>query len=192
MNTPGEGFCQPVCGGDFDCGSRVCDYALGVCVDPDTTAGLLPIGSECDPEADSRQCTGACLSFSEDYAVCSGFCNLGELGCGTDPASSDPLQAVCLLPVGDPNVYDFGDAGFCVELCDCDDECGHPDAICDAFPSRTVQQVGRLGVCVPLDFSSNPDAGFGILCDGSSRPDAGGTTQADAAPEAATPATDGG
>jgi hypothetical protein len=33
------GFCQPACNGDFECGSRVCDFALGACVDPDGKAG---------------------------------------------------------------------------------------------------------------------------------------------------------
>jgi hypothetical protein len=185
--SPGVGFCQPVCGGDFECGDRVCDFALGVCVDPDPGAALLPIGSECDPDATSRQCDGACLSFSDDYAACSGFCNLGEAGCGSDPSANDPFTSFCLLSVGDPDLYSVGDAGFCMELCDCDDECGHPDAVCDGFSDDLVQVLGRRGVCVPLDFSVNPDAGFGILCDGSSPPDAGGGTQ----PEASIPDASG-
>jgi hypothetical protein len=145
------GFCQPACNGDFECGSRVCDFALGACVDPSATAGLLPIGAQCDPGATTRQCDGACLRLTETYAVCSGFCRLGSPGCGSNARSADPFAAFCLLPVGDPTVYSTGDSGFCMELCDCNDQCAHPDAVCDPFDADVASELDRSGVCVPPD-----------------------------------------
>jgi hypothetical protein len=157
----GQGFCQPACNGDFECGNRVCDYALGVCVDSSSVAGLLPIGAECDPDATTRQCDGACLQFTDTYSVCSGFCRLGLPGCGSDPRSPDPFEAFCLLSVGDPDLYSVGDSGFCMELCDCNDECGHTDAVCDSFDADVATALGRGGACVPVDLAVDLD---GVAC----------------------------
>jgi hypothetical protein len=159
--NPAAGFCQPVCNGDFECGNRACDHALGVCVDPAAITGLLPMGAPCDPSSPARQCAGACLQFSDGYSACSGFCNLGEAGCGSDPSSSDPIDAFCLLSVGDPDLYSIGDAGFCMELCDCDEQCAHPGALCDPFSASVVDALGRAGVCVPPELSAN---GIGVPC----------------------------
>lgn len=199
-STPGAGFCQPVCAGDFECGDRVCDFGLGVCVDDVDREDLLPIGAECDSDADERTCNGICLGFNDDYSVCSGFCNLGEPGCGSDINSDDPFDGFCVYSVSNPTVTDLGDAGFCGQLCNCNDDCGHPDALCDPLSENAVRNIGRAGLCVPREFSAMPDSGVGIPCDGTSTPpDAGSTSEeggatqeeggvTDASPEAASPA----
>ncbi|HEX4337737.1 MAG TPA: hypothetical protein VH062_17610 [Polyangiaceae bacterium] len=184
----GTGFCKPTCRGDFDCAGRVCDLADGICTDPIDKARNLPSGAKCDPNAATDTCTGACIGVQEgDAAVasigfCSGFCKLGEVGCGVDPTSKDPVESYCLF--GTDANSDAGDLGFCAELCDCNDDCKDPDFICSTVTGLSAQ-VGRLGACGPKSGAPTTQPN-GVACTTTTKPkpDAG---------KPATPATvDGG
>lgn len=163
-----EGYCQPACTGDSDCGARVCDLSLGVCVDAEDRQQGSPIGAECNLDED---CAGICLPLTDTSSVCSGICSMGVAGCGAEPGTS-ALDAFCLLS---PQAHDEGDLGYCSQLCDCNEDCLHPDMICEAVGGLD-RAAGRLGFCFPREFS---DDGIGIPCsspppqDGGSLPEAG-------------------
>jgi hypothetical protein len=45
----------------------------------------------------------------------------------------------------------FGDVGYCAPFCACNDECAHPQSICDAFTQDAVRDlVAASGVCAPI------------------------------------------
>jgi hypothetical protein len=48
-----------------------------------------------------------------------------------------------------------------MELCDCNDECGHTDAVCDSFDADVATALGRGGACVPVDLAVDLD---GVAC----------------------------
>jgi hypothetical protein len=77
---------------------------------------------------------------------CSGFCKLGEPGCGNIPTSSAKPQAYCLF--GTDMNADRDDLGFCAELCDCNSDCKNPDFICTTVMGLAAQ-IGRAGACGP-------------------------------------------
>jgi hypothetical protein len=158
------GSCEPVCVSDEDCGGRVCDVGSGLCVDAENRSGA-PIGARCERDAD---CEGLCVSptLNPDYKVCSGLCTIGVKGCGETLSSDEAPDAHCLLA---DSYATIGDQGGCLELCDCNDDCEHPDSVCVDFGYEG--DTGRLGVC--YDSWLGPDAGReGIPCK-SSTPDAG-------------------
>src|SRR5262249_6391646 len=134
----GIGYCKPTCRGDFDCASanRVCDLSDGVCKDKLDAIRTLPAGSKCDPNANTDRCAGACVGIisgdasTTDIGFCSGFCKLGDQGCGFDPSSSDPVDSFCLF--GTSMQSDLDDLGFCAQLCDCNDDCRDPDFVCNS------------------------------------------------------------
>jgi hypothetical protein len=118
-----------------------------VCVDPqDRREDGLPIGSECDPMAATNPCNGFCLNVGGGNGMCTGVCNISGFGCGADVSSSDPFESTCLLGVLDSGLADLG---FCGQLCDCDDDCHHPDAVCDAFEADSLLAMAtqRVGAC---------------------------------------------
>ena len=169
----GLGYCKPTCRGNFDCGSRVCDLADGTCVDKIDPSRKLPIGTKCDPNADVDPCQGACVgivtndSGTADIGFCSGFCKLGEQnGCGFDPQAKT-VDAFCLYQTS--QAADFGDLGFCGQVCDCNDDCLSPDFICTAVNGLS-DLIGRGGACGPRQSASEK----GIACTGSRpKPDSG-------------------
>jgi hypothetical protein len=186
---PGDeiGYCQPACRGDFECKGRKCDLARGVCVDE--LEGTLPLGAKCDPDAEQETCKGGfCVAFSSAVdggpvdAFCSGMCRIGSVGCGEDPSVST-VGAVCLLsPLGDASSGDFG---FCAQLCDCDDDCGNDDFVCEALPEELQTAWGKVGACSPPIGADGPVTG--IPCNGPRPvPDGGGTPDAAPASDAAT------
>jgi hypothetical protein len=144
-------FCLPACRGDFECGGRVCDLSLGVCVD--ALSGTVPAGAPCDPGAITDPCRGGiCVRLQGGGSegspgVCSGLCRLGSVGCGEDPGSSGPLASLCLF-TDDPS-SGTGDLGLCASLCDCDDDCGNPALVCDPLEEQYQVVSSRVGGCTP-------------------------------------------
>jgi hypothetical protein len=141
----GVGFCRPACRSDVDCGDRHCNLSTGFCADSPTPGD--PIGSNCDPTA--PEC--ACIEQGSSYAECSGVCRLGTVGCGQDTADGPPFDYYCYLdPAGEGGL---GDLGYCARACDCNDDCGRADAVCEPHPDLT-EATGRQGVCGPAVYAS--------------------------------------
>ncbi len=144
----GVGFCRPACRSDLDCARRHCDLGTGLCSDDAQTGD--PIGAPCNPGPTVSSCAGGCLDHGTTFAECSGVCSFGMAGCGQESQEA-PLDYFCTL---DPTVGSGnGDLGYCAKLCDCDDDCGRSDAVCepsDSLPAGT----GRTGVCGPTTYTS--------------------------------------
>lgn len=143
----GVGFCIPACRSDRDCPARSCNLRTGLC--SDRAPGGDAIGAACDSN-DSDSCSGGCIPHGGGYAECSGVCSYGTVGCGQDE-SSLPLAYYCYL---DPaTASGNGDLGYCAKLCDCDDNCGRSDAVCEPRPTLT-SKTGRNGVCGSKTYSN--------------------------------------
>jgi hypothetical protein len=143
----GVGFCRPVCRGNVDCAGRQCDVGIGLC--KDGIPGTLPIGSACDVTATPDPCRGACVPLGQGGAAgtCTGFCSIGTIGCGKDPASTAPLGAACLFDGTIAGIADVGDVGLCGALCDCDSECASPGRVCAPLEAPDQAAYGRAGYC---------------------------------------------
>jgi hypothetical protein len=144
------GFCLPQCNIDSDCPSGTfCDFGsalaggLGLCRAQQPTG--LATGEACDPRADT--CRGYCFPFSDTSGMCMDGCTFGPPpGCGWEGPSAGPADAICWdLLAGTA----FGDAGLCLELCDCDGDCAHPGNQCYPFQAGSGFQeyYGRAGLC---------------------------------------------
>jgi hypothetical protein len=148
--APGDGFCRPLCRGDFDCAGRRCDLASGFCGDPGTV-GALPIGSVCDPQSATEPCSGSCSPVggtSASSGTCQGLCSLGGPGCGAAPGSSAPASVACLFDGTAAGAGDVGDIGLCAALCDCDSDCQLVTRVCRPFSSAALRAgYGRAGYC---------------------------------------------
>jgi hypothetical protein len=142
----GQGYCRPACRSDRDCGSRLCNLRTGLCGDAPPSGD--PIGSACNPE--ESHCAGGCIDHGSNWAECSGVCRLNTPGCG-QTSSRPPYDYWCYL---DPsNVGGDGDLGYCAHVCDCDDDCGRDDAVCE--PSGSLESdTGRAGVCASKTYAS--------------------------------------
>lgn len=148
----GVGFCRPYCTRDGECRNSVCDLRRGVCSTSAPSGG--DFGQPCSPNADPAECAGLCLDLGGGYAVCSGRCTYG----GTEPCTDvDEAPGFCLFaaPGGA-----FGDVGYCAPVCDCNEECAHPQSVCDAFTLDAVRDLlGASGVCAPPEEGSE-----GLVC----------------------------
>lgn len=143
-----QGACVPMCTTDADCGRRYCDLETGTCVDR-LPAGL-PMGAPC---AAHEQCVGWC-----DSGYCTGYCTYGTAGikgaCGA-VVKEGAADAACLWPavVVEGATSGWGDTALCGQLCDCTEQCRHPDDRCWApvLPSEqgALQKLGRRGYCAP-------------------------------------------
>lgn len=143
----GEGYCRPACRSDLDCGERQCNPRTGFCGDEPPSGD--PIGSACNP-ADSR-CAGGCIDHGSSWAECSAVCRLNTPGCGQTAASGPPYDFWCYL---DPsNAGGVGDLGYCTRVCDCDDDCGRVDAVCEPH-SSLESDTSRAGVCASKTYAS--------------------------------------
>lgn len=139
----GVGFCRPACRSDVDCGERHCDLGTGLCGDKAFTGG--EIGDACSgPQAST--CAGGCIDHGSSYSECSGVCRYGTPGCGQEEQDA-PLDYdyFCYLDPTSSGAGE-GDLGYCAKLCDCDDDCGRKDAVCEPR-SSLVDSSGRAGVC---------------------------------------------
>lgn len=136
----GVGLCQPACRSDLDCGERRCNLATGFCADQAATGGA--IGADCDPL--NPGCAGLCKDFGSGYLACTGVCRLNTPGCGQDPRSGPPFDYFCYLDPGTNS--GTGDLGYCARACDCDDDCGRADMVCEPEAS-VAAATGHPGVC---------------------------------------------
>jgi hypothetical protein len=149
----GVGYCRPACRSNLDCGDRACDLSTGLCTDIEPIGD--PIGAACDPQGTSPTCAGACLPHGGLFAECSGACSFGTPGCGQADTSL-PLENFCFL---DPSSNSGdGDLGYCARVCDCDKDCGRPDAVCEPKPALT-SKTGRAGVCGSRTFATGTPRG---------------------------------
>ena len=141
----GQGYCRPACQNDPHCGSRFCDLSTGLCGDAKRTGDA--VGAYCD--ANQPSCAGACLPHG-GYSECSGACTLGAVGCGENRDDGPPYDAFCLLEPS--SLSALGDLGYCAKLCDCDGECGRPDAVCQPLAAQQRSETGRKGSCASTTF----------------------------------------
>jgi len=152
-DVPPLGLCYPLCQSHGQCGpDRFCNPETGLCT-ADEIEGL-PTGSECNynPATDLHQCAGLCLPLSDGSGgeivtdVCTQYCAYGY-GCGWDD-QADPADGVCNPFTEDTDVYDVG---WCLQLCDCTDDCRNPNMICAAMYPDNAQYFHRLGFCTLPD-----------------------------------------
>jgi len=138
------GFCRPFCTRNEECTPSFCDQRLGVC--STSASSDLDLGQPCSPNSEQSGCSGVCLDLGGGFAVCSHRCSYGS----TAPCTgSGDAPGYCLF--GAPG-GSLGDVGYCAQVCDCNDTCGHPQAVCDAFTSNGVRDLlGASGVCAPTD-----------------------------------------
>lgn len=192
----GVGFCRPVCRSDDDCDGRFCDLGLGSCTDVEPEGD--PIGAACDPEAaigESNCASQVCLPMGEEYAFCSGFCNLTEIGCGSDNQTpEEPGEPICTYGVLTGSGQN--DLGFCAQRCNCDGECAHDEGVCLILPEDLRPIFGSDGICVdPAYPDDSPDFTVGRACADEPGGDSGvldsgmssGDDGAEAGPDQSTP-----
>lgn len=170
-------FCRPLCAADAEClRGLFCDVATGACGEAPAVGDGL--GVPCDPEASPTTCAGACLTV-DGLSFCSHRCKFGAAGnCGAPLVDTEDAEMVSAAtdaggdPAGNPGLCRFpedhggvADTAFCTELCNCDEECTHPDAVCDGFDDAELEALtSRLGVCVsPVDPAG--DARSGLPCE---------------------------
>lgn len=148
--------CVPMCGGDFDCGSgQYCDFLSGMCTPGEESRD--PIGSECDPSADTDPCAGFCSPLDDTGTVgaCTGFCVFTSslAGCGWEGVDTGAAQNACLYGtrLSPPDDVAPGDVGLCGSLCDCNDDCEASLQRCvDDSEGLVMEIYGRAGYCRPL------------------------------------------
>jgi len=142
LEDEGElGFCRPFCQMNEECESGRCDRRNGVCVQAEV--GGDDFGRPCSLQGDLEPCSGICVAMEgTDLAFCSHRCVYGSAApCG--PLAGAP--GLCALSADGGSL---GDVGYCAELCDCSEQCTHPDLHCDAFSSAAVRdRLGKAGVC---------------------------------------------
>ena len=149
----GRPTCLPQCNSDQDCPSgRFCNPTTGLCHDVAVTGD--PVGSKCDPGADT--CRGECISFpfmnGGSTQMCFERCVTGALpACGWNGPGTGPADAFCVyaytevLNGGGPGL---GDIGSCGQLCNCNSDCRNPDVQCEPINNAQFSQsVGKLGIC---------------------------------------------
>lgn len=159
-------FCRPMCRSDDDCGAgRSCDVGFGICVENPLEGE--PIGAQCDPDLDGPEngcASGLCLPFSDTFAVCTGWCNVSEYGCGPDsPTVETPGDPMCVWGAN-PGGISAGDLGFCNQRCDCDGDCLHPDAKCLLVGEQLAGLFGASGLCVSPDWEPQAGEVLGAAC----------------------------
>jgi hypothetical protein len=132
------GYCRPSCRSDFDCKPRFCDLSTGLCSDGARSGD--GIGAACDLRA--SHCAGGCISQGASFSECSGVCSYGTVGCGDN--GELPIDYYCAIAATDGSGP--GDLGYCTRLCDCDDNCARPDAVCEPHP-ELFSKSARHGYC---------------------------------------------
>jgi MYXO-CTERM domain-containing protein len=152
-----SGRCLPLCNLESDCGEGRCDVGTGLCVDALPEGERAPVGAPCDPGGPAGQCDGACEELTGGFSVCTALCVLGS---GLCAAPSEVNPSFCLLP-GDPDLS-RGDAGFCLQVCDCNDDCTHPDAVCADLGPLAFETTGHAGACLPRGMTTSAD---GLSCE---------------------------
>lgn len=136
--------CGPRCNADKDCSAgRHCNPFTGLC---DVEAALpVPVGADCSDEGPTAAgCGGGnCLDISDKVGgrvkrMCSQSCTIGQV-------CADGAGA-CVWPRFEN--FTVGDAGYCVQRCDCDSDCDHPLDRCVPWNDlETERAYGSLGSC---------------------------------------------
>jgi hypothetical protein len=138
-----EAGCGPRCNANSDCASgRFCNPFTGLC-DREQPAAV-PIGAECpgDNDPTSTICgAGNCLEVQVGgmhvKRMCTQSCTIGGL-CGNDGA--------CVA--GRLDDYAAGDAGYCLQRCNCDQDCKNPADKCVPFGNASLEaHFTSKGVC---------------------------------------------
>jgi hypothetical protein len=146
--------------------------SFGNCVDEPLSGD--PIGAPCDPTAEASSCLGAsCVSVGEGFGMCSAPCRTGTIGCGSgNQMPDDPGEPMC-VPIGGVGVE--GDYGACIQRCNCDLDCLHPDAKCLAGPEAddeaAIAEFGAIGICFNGALVDDPGitGRLGIECEDDDR-----------------------
>ncbi|HVY28384.1 MAG TPA: hypothetical protein VHB79_17635 [Polyangiaceae bacterium] len=142
-----EAACGPRCNTNADCSpGRSCNASTGLCEEGELPA--VPVGVDCpgDQDPDSTVCGyGTCLLLSAEGAnvkrMCTQTCTIGTL-CAENGA--------CVLPRLDP--YAAGDIGYCMERCNCDADCSHPDDKCYEWETPLLaDRFQSRGICDTAD-----------------------------------------
>lgn len=141
-------FCRPTCRNDADCGDRFCDLSSGVCR-AEASVGDQPLGAPC---TDGTECASQfCFALSETTGFCSGLCNIATVqtesqdSCGNVGDPKQPGEGVCLLLAFEG--AGLGDLAYCGQRCNCDDDCGAPDLVCDHLSESAQASLGTVGIC---------------------------------------------
>jgi hypothetical protein len=153
VEAPASGVCRPLCTRDDECAAGHCNPRTGAC---STIASEgLGFGAQCDPDAEEPGCAGICVDV-EGVGICSQRCKLGDAKDCSNASGDTP--GLCLF--AEESSGSVSDVGFCDELCNCSDDCTHPDTFCEAFPdSRLRVNTGRAGMCKPRG-SMSADGGL--------------------------------
>jgi hypothetical protein len=182
----GGGVCMPQCNADSNCPGRTCDIGAALIGWPGLcrteSVGGFPTGTPCDASLPLAEdpCNGWCAPISETdptAGMCANGCTVGPPpGCGWNGPADGPAEEACIFYLETDNI---GDAGLCGQLCDCDDDCLHPDAVCSAFgPAAASLETfyGRVGFCsVSPMATSTPCSGTGGMGGGGGQGGGGGT-----------------
>jgi hypothetical protein len=160
QGDPTRGFCRPECNADAQCGARICDVALGLCVEP--------LEVQCSDDADCESgevcltAFGTCLALPLE-CLDDDDCQQGECDTETNTCvASTPeceTDAQCATGVCD------SERGLCVAApppCASDADCGAQacdveQGVCVAAPEGCTIDADcgaqrcdvSLGVCVP-------------------------------------------
>ncbi|HEY3234294.1 MAG TPA: hypothetical protein VGJ84_06240 [Polyangiaceae bacterium] len=150
------GACMPQCNDDQECPAGFhCDlgtffgssHGVGVCTDKPLEG--LPTGAICDLNALTDPCRGQCLGNTGDtQGICYDGCTVGAtVACGWD--MTGPAPAACVTLYRNTGA---GDVGGCLQLCDCNADCGGTGVICAPLVESDQQFTERAGSCqMPFD-----------------------------------------
>jgi hypothetical protein len=167
----GAGVCLPQCNADSECPEgKICDIGAalygwpGLC--RTESLGGLPTGSACNASLPPEQdpCNGWCAAISQSdltAGMCANGCTVGSPPeCGWNGPADGPANEGCLFFLETDNI---GDAGLCGQLCDCDDDCLHPNAVCQAFGAFSPFPAfyGRPGYCSVSTMAMGTPCGAG-------------------------------
>ncbi len=139
-----ETACGPRCNANADCDSgRRCNPLSGLC-DSEPPFGV-PLGAACAAEGQPGPGCGGGRCTEVDDAdgnavkhMCTQSCTIGSV-CGEG-------RGACVW-ARIPN-YVVGDAGYCLQRCDCDGDCVHPADHCVAWGDAETERVyGSRGGC---------------------------------------------
>lgn len=152
----GGGYCSAICTSHAQC-EEACSARTGQCTSS-SARGFDDFGGECDPDS-TESCSGACVEVEPDYAVCSNPCVFGS---AAPCAIHADAPSLCAIVTAGGSI---GDLGYCAELCDCNEECTHPTAVCDPFAdAAVVELLGYQGVCA-APTTADGSTRIGIACE---------------------------
>jgi hypothetical protein len=167
--------CLPRCGSDADCGEGLhCLPDTGLCGKKARAGDMF--FSACDPDATADTCRGGCVDLGLSQGVCLEACVFGTPGCGWDGPGSGPAAGFCDYTTSP------GDRGLCTQLCDCTQDCRHPDTRCAALPLAFQRALERAGQCVIVEPGAEVPGRELAECEGSGGAGNAGAPGASGAP----------